>query len=345
MSKRIRRRVVVNGQQVWVTASTEQEYAEHVALLLTGGSNQASVKKGHDFKVYAEKWFEVFSKPNVEKVTAITYERQLNNHLIPSFSGMTLEEITTADVQAMFNGIVGAKETKLKAKMVLNMIFTQALEDNIIQRNPLASKNIRISGRGAVETEPYTVDQMKYIASHLMDVRNPMDCLFLGLQAFHPFRLEEVLGLMFKDYFGTEIYVQRAVTHPDRNAPQIKETKTESSKRKIALIPAVASMIPKGNPNEFILGGESPMTYQRVKRMLTRIKKDIGFDENLSPRRFRTTVLTDIYEVTKDIKQAQAAAGHTTAAMTLKHYVKGRTQLKNTAEPISALYGIENNTM
>ena len=147
---------------------------------------------------------------------------------------------------------------------------------------------------------------------------------------------------MFKDYFGTEIYVQRAVTHPDRNAPQIKETKTESSKRKIVLIPAVASMIPKGNPNEFILGGESPMTYQQAKRMLTRIKKDIGFDENLSPRRFRTTVLTDIYEVTKDIKQAQAAAGHTTAAMTLKHYVKGRTQLKNTAEPISALYGIEN---
>ena len=52
--------------------------------------------------------------------------------------------------------------------------------------------------------------------------------------------------------------------------------------------------------------------------------------------------MTDIYEVTKDIKQAQAAAGHTTAAMTLKHYVKERTQLKNTVEPISALYGIEN---
>ena len=36
------------------------------------------------------------------------------------------------------------------------------------------------------------------------------------------------------------------------------------------------------------------------------------------------TVLTDIYDQTKDIKQAQAAAGHTTAAMTLKHYVNGR---------------------
>ena len=84
------------------------------------------------------------------------------------------------------------------------------------------------------------------------------------------------------------------------------------------------------------------MTYQQVKQMLTRIRKDIGFEETLSPRRFRTTELTDIYEVTKDIKQAQAAAGHTTAAMTLKHYVKGRTQLKNTVEPISALYGIEN---
>ena len=183
MSKRIRRRVAVNGQQVWVTASTEQEYAERVALLLTGGNTQNVAKAKHDFQSYAEKWFETFSKPNVEKVTAITYERQLNNHLIPSFAGKCVEEITTADVQAMFNGLEGARETKLKTKMVLNMIFTQAIEDELIVRNPLASKSIRITGRGAKETQPYTIPQMKFIAAHLMDVCDPADRLYLGLQA------------------------------------------------------------------------------------------------------------------------------------------------------------------
>ena len=52
------------------------------------------------------------------------------------------------------------------------------------------------------------------------------------------------------------------------------------------------------------------------------------------------TVLTDIYDTTKDIKQAQAAAGHTTAAMTLKHYVKGRNSTANTAAPVASLYGL-----
>ena len=67
-----------------------------------------------------------------------------------------------------------------------------------------------------------------------------------------------------------------------------------------------------------------------------------GFDETISPRRFRTTVLTDLYDMTKDIKQAQAAAGHTTVAMTLKHYVKGRQEHTNTAVPIASAYGLYN---
>lgn len=47
-----------------------------------------------------------------------------------------------------------------------------------------------------------------------------------------------------------------------------------------------------------------------------------------------------IYDVTKDIKQAQAAAGHTTSAMTLKYYVKGRAGIKETAAPIASAYGL-----
>ena len=55
---------------------------------------------------------------------------------------------------------------------------------------------------------------------------------------------------------------------------------------------------------------------------------------------FRTPIVA--YDTTKDIKQAQIAAGHTTAAMTLKHYIKGRHQHINTASPIASAYGLEN---
>lgn len=79
--------------------------------------------------------------------------------------------------------------------------------------------------------------------------------------------------------------------------------------------------------------------YHSIKRMCERMQKDIGFEEKITPSRFRTTVLTDIYDVTKDIKQAQLAAGHTTAAMTLKHYIKGRKENTKTSDIIDSVYG------
>lgn len=94
-------------------------------------------------------------------------------------------------------------------------------------------------------------------------------------------------------------------------------------------------------PDEFILGGSEPLSYQQIKKMRRRIRKDIAFEENITPRRFRTTVLTDIYDRTKDIKLVQSAAGHTTAAMTMKHYVKGRQMNHATAEAIAAAYGLQ----
>ena len=130
---KIKRRVTIDGRQVWITANSEQEYAEKLFQMATPQAAPAQVPHDrHNFAQYAQTWFDVFSRPNVETATATTYERQLKRYLIPAFGEMDVEDIKPADVQAMFNGIPGAKETKLKAKMVLNMISQQAIEDEII---------------------------------------------------------------------------------------------------------------------------------------------------------------------------------------------------------------------
>lgn len=82
--------------------------------------------------------------------------------------------------------------------------------------------------------------------------------------------------------------------------------------------------LPSSTTGRFLFGGDKSFSYTQVRRMCQRIKRDTGFSENITPLRFRTTVLTDLYDQTKDIKLAQTAAGHTTPAMTLKYYVKGR---------------------
>ena len=260
---------------------------------------------------------------------------------------MAIEEITPSDVQRLFNGMTGAKQTKTKVKNVLNMVFEQAIEEDIILKNPLRSRSIRITGSASTPTQPYTVEQMRQLVGSIVKINNPMDKAYLALHALHPLRLEEVLGLKGEDIDKAQklLHIRRAVTHPKRNMPLIKDTKTQASKRTLDLVEQIIPHLPDTPAGEFVLGGIKPLSYTQVRKMCERIRKEIGFDEPISPIRFRTTVLTDLYDATKDIKQAQAAAGHTTAAMTLKHYVKGRHERQNTAAPIADVYGLKTDTI
>ena len=319
---KINQPIIINGEKRWITANTMQEFTDKVIKLM--GTPQQTGR--HLFSDYAWNWYNTYSKPNVETATATTYKRQLTLHLCPAFDGLAVEDITTDDVQRLFNGMTGAKATKDKARMVLNQIMDAAVEDKLIPQNPVKSRRVKVTGTASKATPPYSVEQMRFLVQHIGDIQDPADRAFLALQALHPLRLEEVLGLRYEDVDaeGMAIHVRRAVTHPTRNQPEIKETKTDASTRTIGLSALALPHLPGGSKSGFLFGGEKPLSYTQVRKMCQRIKRDTGFTENITPIPFRTTVLTDLYDQTKDIKLAQAAAGHTTPAMTLKYYVKGR---------------------
>lgn len=172
------------------------------------------------------------------------------------------------------------------------------------------------------------------------DITQPQDRTYLAMQALHPLRLEEVLGLKWSDIDAEHmlLYINRVVTHPTRNQPEVKQPKTISSIRTIGLSSLALQYLLRGTADDFVLGGKSPLSYTQVRRMCTRIKLDTGFNENITPIRFRTTVLTDLYNQTKDIKLTQATAGHATATMTLKYYVKGRESTAQAAAAIDNAY-------
>lgn len=334
---KINQPVNINGEKRWITANSMQEFADKIAKLI-GTPHQPSNK--HLFSDYAWNWFETYSAPNIETVTATTYRRQLRLYLVPAFDGVAVEDITTDDVQRLFNGMNGAKATKDKARMVLNQILDAAVEDKLITSNPLKSRRVKITGKASKPTAPYTVEQMRYLVQHIQDIHNPRDRAFLALQALHPLRLEEVLGLQPGDIDTDRmaIHIRRAVTHPTRNRPEIKDTKTTSSHRTIGLSALALPYLQTDVAGEFLFGGDKPLSYTQVRKMCQRIQRDTGFAESITPIRFRTTVLTDLYDQTKDIKLAQAAAGHTTSAMTLKYYVKGRETSSEAAAAVDQLY-------
>ena len=340
--KRIRREIVISGTKMWVTADTEQEYVDKI-LALAGSKARPEIK--HRFYEYAERWYEVFSKPNVSNVTALTYRRQLDKHIYPVLGELFLEDIVPSDVQRVFNGMDDdtKKETKLKTKMVLNQIFNMAVDDSLMQRNPFQSSSIKIKGPTAAVTEPYSQAQMRYLVSHLSDISRDMDRAWLALSISLPLRPEEVLGLKWED-IDTEnciLHVRNTVTHPTRNEPEFKPyTKTAASVRDLAFPSEILLYLPeRGNSTDFVIGGFNPISYTQLRGIRTRINYDTKFGETVTPRRFRTTVATDISAMTHDLKLVQKMLGHSTPQMTLKHYDKGRSEALDASKAIGACYG------
>ena len=341
--KKIRREVSVNGVKVWITADSEQEYVNKI-LHLSGSSNVSPGTK-HVFKDYADRWFNVFSKPNVASVTALTYERQLTNYIYPVLGSMNVEEITAADIQVIFNQMDenAKQETKNKVKVVLNQIFRMAIDDGLIVKNPMQAASLKVKGTAASETEPYSVDQMRYLATHLGEVKRPMDRTWLTLSISLPLRPEEVLGLKWEDVdlVNCIVHVRNTVTHPTRNEPEFKPyTKTASSVRELAFPRELLSYFHEpGQPNEFVIGGEKPISYTQLRGIRKRVNWDTHFGETITPRRFRTTVATDISAMTHDLKLVQHMLGHATPQMTLKHYDKGRSSTIDASNAIGQCYG------
>jgi len=328
---------VINGSKRWIHANTEQEYAEKLLNLVE--SKPLGTEK-HLFSDYAWNWFETYSKPNLATATIGLYKHLLTRHILPVFDGITIEEIRTDDIQRLFNSMKTSKETKYKVKRLLNQIFNAAVDDEFLTKNPLKTSRIKIAGTESTTTAVYSVEEMQFLIQHIDDIKQPLDRTYMAIQALHPLRLEEVLGLKWVDIDLEQmaLHISRAVTHPTRNQPEIKDTKTKSSVRTIGLSKLALPYLEPGALNEFVLGGHTPLSYTQVRRMCQRIKKDTGFAENITPKRFRTTVLTDLYNETKDIKLVQAAAGHTTAEMTLRHYVKGRENVVQSAAAIESAY-------
>ncbi len=136
MATKINRTIMIGGVKRWIHANTEQEYADKLMKLLDSKPPETGK---HPFNEYAWNWFEVYSKPNIETVTATTYRRQLTRYLLPAFEGIAVEDITTDEVQRLFNSMDTAKATKEKVKIVLNQILEAAKDDNLIANNPFTT--------------------------------------------------------------------------------------------------------------------------------------------------------------------------------------------------------------
>ena len=307
MSKKICRPVTINGRKRWISGNTEQEYADAL-MAAYGGNLPGQQQEGHPFNEWIQKYYCEFirhEQDGQKHTNDITMERMMRLHILPIFEGLDVEDVTPAHVQKMIRAMKGAAESKKKPLALVRRALDYAVEKRIIPFNPAKSSSIKLEGSKSKATEPYSVEEMRYFVSHLQTVTNPSDRNWLALITSNVLRPEEVLGIRGEDIDlkTGKLFVHSTVTHPDRNQPVVKdETKTEKSTRWLIIDQETLKQLTTVGADEWLVGKEHPLSYSMVTRMCRRIEREISSPVRITPRRFRTTCATDLYEQTKDLK-------------------------------------------
>ncbi len=110
-----------------------------------------------------------------------------------SFAGLIESNDGFLKFFAVFRGTVFVRHVCFSFLFSLSLILTHL--STFLGHIQLKSKRLKITGAASKFTDTYTVEQMQYLVSHLDTVQNPVDRAYLAIQALHPLRLEEVLGL------------------------------------------------------------------------------------------------------------------------------------------------------
>ena len=343
MSKRIKQCVEINGNKHWVTGDNPIALMEaYLQLCISEGIvvppivaiGQNGRKQAPKFGDYLLNFVSTY-KTNQGSSTMINRMRIINNHIIPKFGDTPINEITTGDIQRWFNDLAKkySKETILKIRNTASPAFDAAIEEGIITRNPFKSKLIEINGKETVSHRALPHEKLIEIRKGLngLDIRERYMAVLLTSTGM---RFEEVLGLRWEDidFQNGWIDIRRAVIHPSRNYPEVKETKTKSSARRIPLDDFVRSQLFPIQSKGFILYSysdqerEKPLSYTEARRSFDKIRSRFHI-EGYTAHDFRDTCATEWREQGIPTDVIARLLGHTKSEITEKKYVKYRSEL------------------
>ncbi len=276
-----------------------------------------STSEGVYLKDYAIEWLN--RKRKIKENTKVTYQKRLDNYVIPNLGNKLISAITSSDIQALLDKYKNLSEKTLKeTKGVLSQIFKYAISDSLITKNPCSNLDVEIPSVKRKTRFALPLEHFHDIISHLW-MLEPKDRRFLALCLFTAMRRGEVLGLRWEDIHHGMIHVKRNVTHPQRNTPEVTTPKTKAGIRSIPLIKPLQKVLLPFEESGYIIGGENPLTASAYRAMWKRIQKTIEM-HGATPHVLRHSYLTYAVGATTDFKTIQGISGHADVFTLLNTY-------------------------
>ncbi|WP_100108255.1 tyrosine-type recombinase/integrase [Streptomyces peucetius] len=217
--------------ETFETKKDAEVWLSQIEADLTRGNWQDPDAGAVDFKEYALQWVD---ERGLSSTTDELYRRLLRLHLLPTFEGLDLDEITAPRVRtwrAERLSTIGAATTVAKSYRLLKAIMETAVDDELIRRNPC-----RIKGAGkesSAERQIATVDQVDALA----DALGPRWRLMVYLGAYGPMRPEEQAELRRKDVDLDAMTIRVRMAAPELTTGRraLGDTKSEAGKRLVVL--------------------------------------------------------------------------------------------------------------
>lgn len=279
------------------------------------------------FKEYAERWFES-KKPSLRMYTQQSYQTVLTAHMIPFFGSLRMDAIDRNTVQEYFNtrkkpnGEMMTEGSLQTHKQILSVILKTALDDEIINRNPLTS-SISNPGRETPRKKALTRQEVEEVYESLKDMSDTKDARFTAIGLLAGLRRGEILGLQWKhiDMKNGLIHIVQQVEFTADYKSVITPPKTENGIRDVyideRLIPYLKN---PGKPDEYIISGEKPYNRAESEWMWKRIEKHLSLNRHITSHILRHSFITTSLQADVLLFDVQVMAGHADSKTTQRYY-------------------------
>ena len=208
------------------------------------------ISEDESLRYIYEQWLELVV-PEIyhSEQSVATAKGYVTKHILPYFEKVSIDEITTQDIQKFFfklriektfneNGkkekkkVMPSTATKRKIFSILNSIFKSAKNWGYIISNPC--DNIELKSPETPDMDVWSPEDTLYFLN-LKQVKNSIFFLPFLLLSTTGMRRSEVCGLRWNDFDGSSLYLQRGLD------TKLNETdlKTKSSHRRIILMGSV----------------------------------------------------------------------------------------------------------
>ena len=250
----------VNGKQKWVNLNistkrgNKRKAEERMKEILAEYDSNPGMFEKTPLSDYICKWLKTV-KNQVDAVTYTGYKQYAENHIIPYFKelGLNLQDVKLSDIEGYYSykalsGRLDGKSGGLsyssikKHSVVLNQVFTEAVRNRLIQRNPCELAKIpKTAAKSENAASFYTTEQCeKLLEATEGTILHDM----IYLTFMYGFRRSELMGLKWDaiDFDNNTLRVSHTVVL-QKEIIRKDSTKTKSSNRVYPLIPETRAIL------------------------------------------------------------------------------------------------------